>query len=123
MPKLFIISGLLLITALGYSQASRKIGGEILNEEEKPIPGLVVTQLGKTSETLTDVDGRFELMVDNGPITYIRLAALDLVIYLQYSEKDEFRKVTLKDWKKIKKESKRVSKKWHRKMKALEKNS
>lgn len=123
MSKQLITLGLLLIVTIGYSQKPRKIGGEILDENMKPIPGLVAIQLGTTTGTVTDINGRFELTVDNDQNTYVRLSGLDLEIFLQYSEKDEFKRVTLKDWKKIKKENKRISDEWNKKTKVADKNS
>ncbi|HOX81399.1 MAG TPA: carboxypeptidase-like regulatory domain-containing protein [Chryseolinea sp.] len=122
MLKLIVIIELLFIATLGYSQGQRKIKGEIRDEDRKPIPGLVVIQLGTKTGTVTDVDGKFELTVSNDPMIYVRAGAIDLEIYLEYSQKEEFKKVTLKDWKKIKKENKRILNEWNRKLKKIDKN-
>ncbi len=109
-----ILSGILLVVipAVGFSQATRKIKGEILSEENTPVPGLAVIQLGKQKGVATDVNGQFEMKVNEEKDVYIQLSGLDLEIYLKYNEGEEFKSVSLKDWKQIKKDNRRIFDEW-----------
>jgi hypothetical protein len=94
------------------SQTFRIIKGEILSEEGSAIPGMAVIQLGTENAVVTDVDGKFELTVDDAHEIYVHLFGLDLEIYLKYSEEESFKKVHLNNWKQIKKNSRKVLNEW-----------
>jgi hypothetical protein len=95
-----------------FSQTFRIIKGEILSEESSPIPGMAVIQLGTENAVVTDINGKFELTVDETQEIYVHLSGLDLEIYLKYVEEEAFKKVHLGDWKQIKKNSRKILNEW-----------
>lgn len=117
MARLILVIGLLIIPLIGFSQATRKIKGEILNEAKSPIPGLAVLQLGTQNGVVSDSNGQFELQVNADQETYILLSGLDLEIFMKYTEDDEFKRVALSDWKKIRKDNKNIWNEWKSKLK------
>jgi hypothetical protein len=96
----------------GFSQVGRTIKGEILSEESTPIPGLAVLQLGTDNAVVTDINGQFELVVDEVREIYVHLFGLDLEIYLKYTETDSFKIVYLGDWKHLKRNNRKILNEW-----------
>lgn len=86
-----------------------------MSEESSPIPGLAVIQLGTENAVVTDMNGQFELIVDEDQEIYVQLSGLDLEIYMKYSEADAFKTVSLRDWKQIKKENRKILSEWRSK--------
>ncbi|WP_319503369.1 TonB-dependent receptor [uncultured Draconibacterium sp.] len=64
MKKTFLMLLLFLISVCGWAQV-QKISGTVVDEEKKPIPGVTVLVEGTTNGTLTDMDGKFQLSVNN----------------------------------------------------------
>jgi hypothetical protein len=95
-----------------FAQTFRIIKGEILSEEGSAIPGMAVIELGTENAVVTDVNGQFELTVDETQEVYVHLFGLDLEIYLKYAENETFKKVHLADWKQVKKNSRKILNEW-----------
>ena len=109
---IFIGILIVVISAFGFSQTTRKIRGEILSEANTPVPGLAVIQLGTDNAVATDLNGQFEITVNEDKEIYIQLTGLDLEIYMKYKEGEDFKSVSLKDWKQIKKDNRRIENEW-----------
>ncbi len=67
---LAVLAILLTVIASGFSLPSEpfsesafspKVRGQVINEEEKPMPGVAILVEGSTTGTATDMDGFFEL--------------------------------------------------------------
>src|SRR5688572_22585411 len=86
-----------LVTYHGYSQDSRTIKGQILSAESSPVPGLAVLQLGTDNAVVTDVNGQFELTVEDMGEVYVHLFGLDLEIFLKFQQGENSKTVHLGD--------------------------
>ena len=93
-----------------FSQTTRKIYGEILNEGSRPIQGLSVIEIGTSNGTATDMNGKFSLQVPNKGVVYILIAGKDSKIYLKYSEVEIYRKFIVNP--KLRKQSKKIKQEW-----------
>ena len=96
----------------GYSQDTRTIKGEILSAESSPVPGLAVLQLGTENAVVTDVNGHFELTVEDMGEVYVHLFGLDLEIFLKFQQGEDSKTVQLGDWKQLKRNNKKISNEW-----------
>ena len=113
-----VLIAITLVSGRGHSQEARMIKGEILSEENSPVPGLAVIQLGTDNAVITDLNGKFELTVEDHGDVFVHLFGLDLEIFLKFEESEIFKTVSLKDWKQLKKSNKKISNEWtarHRK--------
>ena len=88
------------------------IKGEILSEENSPVPGLAVIQLGTNNAVVTDLNGKFELTVENQGDVFVHLFGLDLEIYLKFEEGENAKTIHLNDWKQLKKSNRKISNEW-----------
>lgn len=95
-----------------YAQETRTIKGQILTQESSPVPGLAVILLGTDNAVATDLNGRFELTVEDVGEAYVHLFGLDLEIFLKFEEGETSKTVNLGDWKKLKKDNKKISNEW-----------
>ena len=107
-----LLVAITLIAGRGYSQEARTIKGEILSEGSSPVPGLAVIQLGTDNAVVTDLNGKFELTVEDQGEVYVHLFGLDLEIYLKFEDGEISKTVNLKDWKQLKKSNRRISNEW-----------
>jgi hypothetical protein len=112
LPAFSLLSLVFLMLQPAYSQALRTINGKILSAENSPVPGLAVIQLGTENAVVTDINGQFELVVDDASEVFLHLFGLDLEIYLKYSDRDSSKVVYLGDWKQLKKNNRKVLNEW-----------
>lgn len=96
----------------GYAQETRIIKGQILTQESSPVPGLAVILLGTDNAVATDLNGQFELTVEDIGEFYVHVFGLDLEIFLKFEEGETSKIVNLGDWKKLKKNNKKLSNEW-----------
>jgi hypothetical protein len=96
----------------GYAQETRTIKGQILTQESSPVPGLAVILLGTDNAVATDLNGKFELTVEDLGEVYVHLFGLDLEIFLKFEEGETSKTINLGDWKKLKKNNKKISNEW-----------
>ncbi len=61
---MLLLGALLLLTGLP-ARAQSKVGGLVVDESSLPLVGAVVMEQGTSSNTITDLDGRFELKVSS----------------------------------------------------------
>jgi fructose 1,6-bisphosphatase len=101
-----------LVVYHGHSQDTRTIKGEILSAESSPVPGLAVLQLGTDNAVVTDVNGQFELTVEDMGEVYLHLFGLDLEIFLKFQQGEDSKTVHLGDWKQLKRNNKKISNEW-----------
>lgn len=107
-----LVIAITLISGCGYTQGVRTIKGEVLSEMSSPVPGLAVIQLGTDNAVVTDLNGKFELTVEDPGDVFVHLFGLDLEIYLKFEEGDTSKTVYLSDWKQLKKSNRKVSNEW-----------
>jgi hypothetical protein len=107
-----LIIATMLVQGRVYSQEARMIKGEILSEENSPVPGLAVIQLGTNNAVVTDLNGKFELTVENQGDVFVHLFGLDLEIYLKFEEGENAKTIHLNDWKQLKKSNRKISNEW-----------
>lgn len=96
----------------GHSQDTRTIKGEILSSESSPVPGLAVLQLGTDNAVVTDINGQFELIVEEMGEVYLHVFGLDLEIFLKFQQGEDAKTVHLGDWKQLKRNNKKISHEW-----------
>ena len=107
-----LVMVIMLMQGRVYSQEARTIMGEILSEEESPVPGLAVIQLGTNNAVVTDLNGKFELIVENRGDVFVHLFGLDLEIYLKFDEGENAKTIHLNDGKQLKKSNRKISNEW-----------
>ena len=62
--KAFALAALMLCTSVAYAQQGI-VKGKVIDDEGIPIAGASVIQKGTTNGTYTDVDGNYEITVNN----------------------------------------------------------
>jgi hypothetical protein len=68
MKKFLSIILVAMLCGIAYSASAqnRTITGTVVDEDDQPLPGASVVEVGSTNGTVTDIDGRFTLNVKNG---------------------------------------------------------
>ena len=98
------------------SQASKRvIRGIILSDQDEPIPGVTISEIGKYDiVTTSNLDGEFTLEVEDKDIVFIELSGMHFDRYLKYEPDEDFKRIVFqyKGSKKAERKSKRVFQQW-----------
>ena len=77
MKKQLLSFLILLITATVLYGQGRTVSGTITDEEGSPLPGVTVTIKGTTTGTVTDIDGNYNISVNDGDILVFSFVGFD----------------------------------------------
>ncbi len=77
MKKQLLSFLILLITATVLYGQGRTVSGTITDEEGAPLPGVTVTIKGTTTGTVTDIDGNYNISVNDGDILVFNFVGFD----------------------------------------------
>ncbi len=72
--RAILFLGLIFFGALGFSQTT--INGTVVDENNKPVPGVNVVIVGKTIGTISDFDGKFILKTSETPPFQLKLSSI-----------------------------------------------